>query len=146
MADPRDIAPTSPLRNAWTRLSRKGRSGDWHYVRRQRLPVPTVLLVLAILAMTLLDGVLTLLLMDHHYEEANPLMRFLLGIHPLAFVVGKYALTAACMPFLLIFGRRQVFLPRLRVAHTLPFILLLYCVLVACQAVALARVGPGAGY
>jgi hypothetical protein len=125
------------LRAAWARLWKQGRGGEWRYLRKDRLPVPTVLLVMAILTMTIGDGVLTLLLLDHQFEEANPLMRFFLGIHPMAFVIGKYALTAACLPFLLIFGHRPIFLPRLRVAHLLPAIMLLYVLLLTYQVAAL---------
>ena len=136
-----DIAPPSPRRGlpgrTWDRVWKQGRGGDWHYVKQTRLPWPTAAMVLAILVLTLADGVMTLLLIDHPHEEANPLMRWLLGIHPMAFVIGKYVLTAACLPFLLIFGRRQVFLPGLRVAHVLPATVMLYGLLIVCQAAAL---------
>lgn len=142
--------PTSTLRRsfrgAWARIWKQGRGGEWRYVRRDRLPVPAVLLVMAILAMTILDGVLTLILLDHQFEEANPLMRLFLGIHPMAFVIGKYALTALCLPFLLIFGHREVFLPRLRVAHFLPAIMLLYVILLAYQITALCNFSDDHGF
>ena len=127
------IGPNSETLADSTRPLTLIRGADWRYVRKDRLPIPTVLLVMAILAMTIADGVLTILLLDHHFEEANPLMRCLLGIHPLAFVIGKYALTAFWLPFFLIFGRCQVFLPGFRVSHLLPLIVLLYFALLVYQ-------------
>ena len=100
----------------------------------EKLPHSTSLLALALALLTIVDGVLTLVLLDdHHFEEANPAMRVLLHLGPTAFVVGKYALTVAGLPILLIFRRRRVFFPRLRVEHILPILVTCYMTLLIYQ-------------
>jgi hypothetical protein len=48
----------------------------------------------------ILDGFLTLLLLDRGAYEVNPLMAYVLDISPSAFLAGKYALT--CMAALIV--------------------------------------------
>ncbi len=56
---------------------------------------PSVLYVaLAVIALNLLDAFCTLRHLELGAIEVNPLMRMLLGISPLAFLVGKHLLAA----------------------------------------------------
>ena len=68
--------------------------------------------LLLILALSLLDAVLTLQLVPKGAWEANPMMRYALEIGPVFFIMAKYFLTAAGFLFLirnaklLVFGGR----------------------------------------
>jgi uncharacterized membrane protein len=100
----------------------------------EKFPLSASILALALALLTIVDGVLTLVLLDdHHFEEANPAMRLLLHQGPTAFVVGKYALTVAGLPILLIFRRRRIFFPWLRVEHILPILVTFYMILLIYQ-------------
>jgi hypothetical protein len=104
------------------------------YLHFDRFPATTFILVLALLILTLADGILTLVLLEERYfEEANPVMRALIARGPTTFVVGKYLLTVFGLPFLLIFAQHRIFLPRLRVGHVLPTAVVLYVVLLIYQ-------------
>ena len=89
--------------------------------------------VLALVAASLVDAALTVQLLFVGGKEINPLMERLLtyGIGP--FVVGKYLLTVAGIPLLLIFKNYRLFGTRLRVGHLIPLLVALYCVLIAYQ-------------
>ena len=67
------------------------------------------LLVMALLILTLVDGALTLQLVDSHHDEANPLMAMLLERGAGWFLLGKYALTAACVPWLVLWKNHRLF-------------------------------------
>ena len=106
-----------------------------------RLPTTMTLMALALVVLSIADGLLTLLLLEHHFEEVNPAMRLLLRRGPTAFVLGKYALTVFGLPVLLIFRNRSVFLPGLRVAHVLPVLVAMYVGLLIYQIDMLGQVG-----
>jgi hypothetical protein len=89
--------------------------------------------VVGVLLLTLLDGVLTLELLDTNSEEINPLMRGLLERGPLWFLLGKYALTAVGLPFLVVYQDYRLFATGFRVRFLLPIFLSLYVALVAYQ-------------
>jgi hypothetical protein len=90
--------------------------------------------ILALLMLTLLDGLLTLVLIDSHRDEANPVMARLIAHHgAFGFVLGKYALTAACVPPLVIWKSRRLFGTPLRVKHLVPVFVGLYLLLTTCQ-------------
>ena len=61
-----------------------------------RRPVarPILLVALAVIGLNLVDAFCTLRHLDAGAVEVNPIMRILLGISPLAFIVGKYILGA----------------------------------------------------
>ena len=90
-----------------------------------------------LLVLTLIDGALTLVLLDHGYEEGNPVMRFFLGLGPAPFFAAKYALTAAFLPVALVLNRYRVFGVRVRVGQLVPVVAALYLVLIAYQVVLL---------
>ncbi len=103
-----------------------------------RFGAGTFALVLLLLVLTIVDGALTLTLLGLGFEEANPAMRFLLRQGPVHFVLGKYALTAAGLPFLLIYRDFSLFGTRFRVGHLIPVFIALYIALLGYQ-VALIR-------
>ena len=79
--------------------------------------------ILAIVLLSVTDGLLTLFLIDHGAYETNPVMAYCLKIGPFAFITVKYALTSMGVLILLIF--RNIVLRKIKVrAHSL-----FYCVL-----------------
>jgi hypothetical protein len=98
-----------------------------------RFPPATLILILLLLLATLLDAVLTLTLLNAGGEELNPLMGRLLDHGVLAFLLGKYVLTAGGLPLLLIFKNFYLFGTRIRVGHLIPALVALYAVLIAYQ-------------
>ena len=68
-----------------------------------RIDPPMFVLTVLLLVLTIVDGTVTLLLLGAGCEEINPAMGYLLRRGPLHFLLGKYALTTAGLPFLLIF-------------------------------------------
>jgi hypothetical protein len=98
-----------------------------------RFGAPTLVLILLLAAATLADGVLTLRLLSADCEEANPLMSSLLREGVTAFLVGKYVLTVAGLPLLLVFQNHYLFGTRFRVGYLLPLFVALYAGLLAYQ-------------
>jgi hypothetical protein len=95
---------------------------------------PTALaLVLTLLACTFLDGMLTLELMDINCAELNPAMRYLLSKGPVPFLLGKYILTAAGLPVLLIFKNHRFLHTWFRVGYLIPVFVLSYIALISYQ-------------
>ena len=75
-----------------------------------------------LLVLTLIDGMLTFLLLDLGCEEANPVMRYLLERGPIPFFVGKYLLTAIFLPVALVMNRCRLFGTRIRVGHVVAIV------------------------
>jgi hypothetical protein len=98
-----------------------------------RFTTSTLVVILLLLAFTLIDGVITLLLVAANCTETNPLMAYLLSKGAVPFIVGKYTLTALGLPFLLIFKNYYVFGRLFRVGYLLPCFVLMYLVLIAYQ-------------
>lgn len=65
-------------------------------MRILRRPIPTEIFIvaLAVIGLNLLDAFCTLRHLELGAVEVNPIMRMLLGISPLAFVIGKYVLAS----------------------------------------------------
>ncbi len=110
-----------------------GKASRFWARRHDHCTLSALVLVFSLLALTLADAFLTLLLLTGHFEEANPLMRLLLKAGPVAFVAGKYLMTVIGLPILLVFRRRSVFFPWLRVEHILPCFVIAYVVLITYQ-------------
>jgi Domain of unknown function (DUF5658) len=89
--------------------------------------------IVAVLVLCIMDGVLTIELLDVNCEEANPVMKFLLDRGHLPFLVGKYALTAVGLPFLVVYKNWPLFGTRFRAGFLLPVFLGLYLGLVVYQ-------------
>jgi hypothetical protein len=130
---PRDVLFT-PARRRW---NRRAEDAARHHVLDQH-GTRLFLLAMALLVLTLADGALTLLLIDSHHDEANPLMARLLARGAAWFLVGKYALTAACLPWLILWKDHRLFDTPFRVKYLLPIFIGLYLVLTGCQVWALA--------
>ncbi|GAC1449767.1 MAG: hypothetical protein NVSMB9_33800 [Isosphaeraceae bacterium] len=116
---------------------RRNRRADEHHqlylvdrVSNARFAAAVLLLVL-----TLVDGWLTLLLLDHGFEEVNPVMRCLLDRGPLMFFAGKYLLTALFLPAALVLNQYRLFGTALRVGHLVLVASVLYLPLIAYQVV-----------
>lgn len=91
------------------------------------------LLILMLLVLTLTDGILTMILIDICCEEANPVMAVLIERGPMAFILGKYLMTAVCLPVLLVFQHHRMFGTRFRVRHLFPAFVALYLLLLGYQ-------------
>ncbi len=90
-------------------------------------------MIVALLGLTILDGVLTLELIDLNSEEINPVMAHLLHHGEFAFLMGKYILTATGIPFLVVYQHYRLFRTRFRVGWLLPVFLGLYLILLYHQ-------------
>jgi hypothetical protein len=104
-----------------------------------RVDAPTAALIVAILLLCILDGILTIELLGRNSEEMNPLMRLLLERGHQAFLLGKYLLTAAGLPFLAIYKQWPLFGSRFRTGFCLPVVLGLYMCLLVYQIQLLGR-------
>jgi len=89
--------------------------------------------ILSLLGFTVVDGMLTLQLLNDGYQEVNPLMDYLLGKGMLPFLLGKYTLTAAGLPLLLIFKNYYLFGTGFRVGYLIPVFVILYAILLGYQ-------------
>ncbi len=69
--------------------------------------------IVVILFFSVIDGLLTLILLGHGANEINPLMAYLLEIEPKLFMTVKYLLTCVSLVIFLIF--RNVFLQRIKI-------------------------------
>jgi Domain of unknown function (DUF5658) len=138
---PRDRAdrrkrPTSPLdalrpigrRKAPRRI--EDRSGNYFV---DRFDAATLAMIVGLLGLTITDGVLTIELLDRNGEEFNPFMAHLLGRGHHAFLAGKYILTAAGLPFLVMFKNYRLFGTRFRIGYLFPAFIGLYLLLLAYQ-------------
>ena len=128
--------PTSP----WDALRPGGRRLRPRRVEERQPPhfvdlIDTSSFVLAVLllVLTVVDGAVTLMLLGAGCEEVNPAMDYLLRRGPLYFLMGKYLLTTAGLPFLLIFRHFTLFRTRFRVGYLLPVFVALYLVLLGYQ-------------
>jgi len=90
-------------------------------------------MILLLLILTLTDGVLTMILIDLFCEEANPIMAVLIEQGPMTFVLGKYLMTAVCLPVLLVFQHYRMFGTWFRVRHIFPIFIALYLSLLVYQ-------------
>jgi hypothetical protein len=97
--------------------------------------------VLMLASASIVDAVLTIQLIEAGAREINPLMAHLLdhGIEP--FLLGKYLLTVAGLPLLLIFQNYYLFGTRVRVGYLVPMAVGLYLVLIAYQLVLMHKYG-----
>jgi Domain of unknown function (DUF5658) len=128
--------PTSPLdtfrlrgRRTWPRREEE-RRGTFFV---DRFAASTLAMVVALLSLTIADGVLTIELLDINSEEINPFMGQLLARGHFAFLAGKYLLTAAGLPFIVIYQSYTILGTRFRVGFLLPVFISLYVALLSYQ-------------
>jgi hypothetical protein len=134
--------PTSPwdaLRLRGRRMRNRRADEDARPYFIDRFPAYLVASGVLMLVLTLVDGVFTLVLLDAGCQEMNPAMGYLLGIGPMAFLLGKYALTAAFLPVSLVLNRCFLFGTRFRVGYLFPIFVALYLLLIGYQMVLLSR-------
>jgi Domain of unknown function (DUF5658) len=125
---PRDALRGSGRRKAPRRS--QDRSGSYFV---DRFDAATLAMIVGLLALTIADGVLTIELLDVNSEEVNPFMAHLLGRGHQTFLAGKYILTAAGLPFLVVFKNYRLFGTRFRVGYLFPAFIGLYVVLLSYQ-------------
>mgnify|MGYP007070719932 CR=1 FL=1 len=135
LADRRE-RPTSPLAalppaGQRTRARRADEHCRPYYV--DRFSALMLGLIVAMLAASFADAVLTIHLLGIGWYEANPVMACLLEYGVSWFFVGKYLLTAVGLPVLLVFKNHYLFGTRFRVGYVIPAILVFYLVLIAHQ-------------
>lgn len=68
-----------------------------------------VFCLFAVLILCLIDGMMTIVLVEKGAWEANPFMRYALSVSYEFFFFSKYFLTAGGLLFLLINGKKRVF-------------------------------------
>jgi hypothetical protein len=98
-----------------------------------RFYVVTLALIVALLGLTVVDGVLTIELIRLNSEEANPLMAHFLRQGDLPFLMVKYIMTAVGLPFLVVYQHYPLLRTRFRVGWLLPIFVALYLVLLFHQ-------------
>lgn len=128
--------PTSPLdalrfKGRRRRPRREDERLGTYFV--DRFHAGTLALIVALLGLTIADGVLTIELIGLNSEEANPVMAHLLQRGELAFLMGKYIMTAAGLPFLVVYQHYPLLGTRFRVGWLLPVFVGLYLVLIFHQ-------------
>jgi len=132
----RRLRPTAPTDGIGgharrARPRRADERGDLYFV--DRYDAITLALIVGLLALTIADGVLTIELLDANSGEFNPLMAHLLERGHNAFLLGKFILTAAGLPFLVAYKNYPMFGTRFRAGFVLPVFVGLYLVLVFYQ-------------
>ncbi len=98
-----------------------------------RFSVATFVPIMLVLAFTLVDGLLTLELIEAGYHEANPVMYVLLTKGPVHFLMGKYVLAAAGLPVLVLLGTHS------RIRYLVPILAVLYALLITYQVILLRQ-------
>jgi Domain of unknown function (DUF5658) len=133
----RRLRPTSPFdalcrsgRRTYPRRERERRGS--YFV--DRFDAMTLAMIVGLLALTIADGVLTIELLDTNSEEVNPVMAHLLMKGNNVFLLGKFVLTAAGLPYLVAYKNYRMFGTRFRVGLVLPMFVSLYVALVFYQA------------
>ena len=99
--------------------------------------------ILTLLIFTIADGVMTLHLVNGDCQEINPVMDYLLSKGMAPFLLGKYVLTVAGLPLLLICKNYSLFGTGLRVGYLIPMFVVLYAILLGYQLYLLQLVCPG---
>lgn len=113
----------------------RNRRADEHklpyFVDRFSAMMSAAVLMLAVAS--ILDAFFTMRIIDAGGSEINPIMGRLLDRGLFAFFMGKYVLTVAGIPLLMIFKNYYLFGTRFRVAYLFPVLLTLYAVLISYQ-------------
>ncbi len=135
----RRATPTPALGSYWLRgnrmsVRRESEVGAGYYVDR---PGRTALSAVGLLAvLVLLDGMLTLYLIERGAFEANPVMAFVLSLGVPVFLGVKYGATVVALGVLLIHKNFKVVHPRLRVKWIIVGLIGVYGLLVAYEMIA----------
>jgi len=131
-------APT----DAWAALPPAGRRLRHRRAEEHQTPYfvdrfsqGTFILIMMLLLASMIDATLTVYLIEMGGDELNPVMDHLLDRGVMPFILGKYLLTVAGLPVLLIFQNHYLFQTRFRVRHLIPIAVALYGVLIVYQTV-----------
>ncbi len=87
-------------------IRRRADRQKWTYVDRYQQSLFGVIVI--ILFLSVVDAILTLLLIHHGAMEINPVMAFYLGLGPYPFLFVKYALTSVGLVVLVVFRDRFI--------------------------------------
>jgi hypothetical protein len=98
-----------------------------------RFSALTLGMIVAMLAASFADAILTMHLLGIGCREINPVIGLLLDYGVTWFFVGKYLLTALGLPVLLILKNHYLFGTRFRVGHIIPAVLACYLILIAYE-------------
>lgn len=114
----------NPRRRAGRRAGDQGLPIDWHHPE-------LMILSLVMLGLSVADAVLTVTLLNHGAEEANPLLAWFVPSHPSLFAAVKMALTGIGTVLLVAVAQSRLFrvIPGKRVFQILVlayFVLVLY--------------------
>lgn len=96
-------------------------------------------MVIFVLLLSLVDGTLTLTLVEMGAREMNPVMHFYLEAGSVLFISVKYLVTAFSLILLVIFSTRPIFGSRLRGFHLIYSIPFVYALLIGHQLSLLSR-------
>ncbi|MCK7512543.1 MAG: DUF5658 family protein [Desulfobacterales bacterium] len=87
--------------------------------------------ILFLVILSIIDGFMTLHLLDHGAHEINPIMAFCSGAGPMVFLASKFLLTCFGVMCLLVVSNSQIFGDRIQIRDVFPAMLFLYLILMA---------------
>ena len=87
--------------------------------------------IIFLVILSIIDGFMTLHLLDQGAHEINPIMSFCLDLGPWFFLASKFLLTCFGVMCLLVVSNSQVFGDRIQVRDVFPAMLFLYLVVMA---------------
>ncbi len=132
----RRLLPTSPwaalVSSGQRALNRRTNEHEQEYFV-DTYSAQTLFQIVLLLALSIVDAAITLLLIQTGCEEINPVMSHLLEYGLLTFLVGKYVLTAAGIPLLLVFKNYYLFGSHFRVGYLFPVFIGMYLCLIGYQ-------------
>ena len=88
-------------------------------------------IIVLLLILSIIDGFMTLHLLDHGAYEINPIMSFCLELGPWFFLASKFLLTCFGVMCLLVVNNSQIFGGRIHVRDVFPAMLFLYLMVMA---------------
>lgn len=92
---------------------------------------------LLVLALSVIDGLITMSLLTSSADELNPVMRAAIERGPAVFLCAKLALTGGGLALLMCFRQRRLFRSRFRAKHALAGLAGVYAALLAYEFVLL---------
>jgi hypothetical protein len=118
--------------NSLCRRQHPRRSEDRFHYYADSYGLDILIPVMGILLLSVVDGMLTLKLLQQGAVEINQFMAWLIGIDLRLFATVKMALTGACLVFLVMHSRFRLF-RTLRVTHLIYASLQIYVLLIAYE-------------
>jgi hypothetical protein len=88
-----------------------------------------MVIIILLLILSIVNGVMSLHLLDYGAQEINPIMSFCLELSPWFFLASKFLLTSFGVMCLLVVSNSNVFDNRIRVRDFFPAMLFLYFML-----------------